>query len=189
MKHFNIFQRGFTLIELLVVVLIIGILSAIALPQYQKAVWKSRYIQAKTLAKQITDAEEAFYMANGVYTPDFDALDVSIPPTVRDISCSSESVCSAPFKWGSCTLVTYNGGRNNIQCVVNKNGSNYLMYVLGFTNSNWYANRAVCVAFNAASGSTKPTPQDISYQVCLGELGKKASPISFGGNSYAWSYP
>ena len=72
-------NSGFTLIELLVVVLIIGILAAVALPQYQKAVEKSRAAQALTLLKSVAQAAETYYLANGTEFTSFDELPVEIP--------------------------------------------------------------------------------------------------------------
>lgn len=68
-------KKGFTLIELLVVVLIIGILAAIALPQYQVAVAKSRLAAVISNVRALKNAEEEFFMANGFYLNDtFDEL-------------------------------------------------------------------------------------------------------------------
>ena len=74
-------KHAFTLIELLVVVLIIGILAAIALPQYQKATEKSKAVQAITILKSLYEAQTAYYLANGSWANTFEELDITIPWT------------------------------------------------------------------------------------------------------------
>ena len=75
------YKKAFTLIELLVVVLIIGILTAIALPQYQKTVEKSKSTQALILLKAIEQSYLSYYLANATYATKFNELDIEIPFT------------------------------------------------------------------------------------------------------------
>ena len=79
-------KKGFTLIELLVVVLIIGILASVALPQYQKAVLKSRMSEAWVNLKNLNMAATAYCLENpsahGI--PSWDDLAVSVSVSTRN---------------------------------------------------------------------------------------------------------
>jgi len=83
-------KKGFTLIELLVVVLIIGILSAMALPQYTKAVEKSRSAEAQMMIRDLTLAIDRYVLANG-----FEAKSAAELEAALDI----EPASSQTFAW------------------------------------------------------------------------------------------
>ena len=73
-------KQAFTLIELLVVVLIIGILAAVALPKYEKAVERSRATQALAVLSTLYQAAEVYYLTNGTWPDSIDNLDVDFSP-------------------------------------------------------------------------------------------------------------
>lgn len=69
-------HKGFTLVELLVVVLIIGVLVALAVPEYMKAVERSRLLETVTLLDSIAKAQRRKYMQINRFADDFTGLDV-----------------------------------------------------------------------------------------------------------------
>ena len=77
-------NKGFTLLELLVVVLIFGILSAVVLPQYNKAVWRSRATSMLPILRSMRTSIDLFYIVQDIYPTKLNELDIDIAEYTQD---------------------------------------------------------------------------------------------------------
>jgi type IV pilus assembly protein PilE len=72
-------MRGITLIELMIVVVVIGIMAAVAYPNYREFVARANRNEAKAALLRIATNQERFYLQNNTYTCDMTRLGFPVP--------------------------------------------------------------------------------------------------------------
>ena len=127
-------NKGFTLIELLVVVLIIGILAAIALPQYQLAVDKAEFTKYQAMVTSLRDAYDEYVLIHGVGTEKFNDLSLTMPDDFVSSYTSSRYNCVSNSDMFCCMSASSGSHNGVINCGKNNLSVIYQQAFLGFNN-------------------------------------------------------
>ncbi len=152
---------GFTLIELLVVVLIIGILAAVAVPQYQKAVAKSRAVEAISMLKALTKAQNVYYLANGTWAEgvnEMKKLDIVVPENQLTGWTGTDAAHPNTYMY-SCL---------NTACIANAANKNMPMFQVTFPEVPPFVTHKNFMECSTYGGKTK-----IAQEICE-SLGKQS---------------
>ncbi|MBO5910782.1 MAG: prepilin-type N-terminal cleavage/methylation domain-containing protein [Elusimicrobiaceae bacterium] len=141
-------NQGFTLIELLVVVLIIGVLSAVALPQYQTAVERSRATEALTQLAAVSESMQRYHAQHEKWPTSFTKLDIDIPTISADTKCTQGAMADSKYYGGKNFCIKF---ANNIITAerLRANHSYKLTTTITVNNNGTYStNRACTVVTN-----------------------------------------
>ena len=154
-------RKGFTLIELLIAVLIIGILAAVAVPQYTTAVNKSRYAGLVPIAHSVKNAEEVVHMNEGEYVEDWTKLDIGLPGEVN-----------VDGKAGVKVSVVSDSESSYVKAKDTRMNNSYVMYF------DWSKKDPKSIHCEAKTGD------DNARRLCLNVAGDDATPVSATESGY-----
>jgi type IV pilus assembly protein PilE len=174
-------NSAFTLIEMLVVVLVIGILAAIALPQYQKTVWKSRTTQLLQYVRNLAQAQERYFLIKDFYTDNFDDLDISFDNL--PLTSATQPFTVSSLKTDGNTAIGISTSTHRVIAVFLKGKYQYGAFVYFFQRSDinigtLKRGKIYCAEPNA--GSSSPA---LAENFCEKVVGA-SDPVLFSNTKY-----
>ncbi|MEQ8464782.1 type IV pilin-like G/H family protein [Coleofasciculus sp. E1-EBD-02] len=144
---------GFTLIELLVVIIIIGILSAIALPSFLNQANKAKQSEAKQYTGSMNRAQQAYYLENSAFTSQIGDLGLGISTDTTNYEYEAVTAASG-------TTVT-NEGRSKKPALKSYVGGVYLGEIAATSEATTLA--VLCESGSASQTAGTALATNISF--------------------------
>jgi prepilin-type N-terminal cleavage/methylation domain-containing protein len=114
-KEAEMKRKGFTLLELLIVVIIVGILAAIAVPQFFRVAERARSTELVNVLGSIRSAQMRYYSEHATFTDNVDTLDVDIPDGTAKYYDGHTAITLPGGTFSAATVPVANITRNNYQ--------------------------------------------------------------------------